>query len=276
MNPFAPQPTEILEKREEAPHIFTYRLRFCDSKIQKNYRFLPGQFNMVYAFGVGDVAISIASDPLESEVLDHTIRIVGNVTQVIGKLKPGDQLGVRGPYGSPWPMEEAQGKDLIFITGGLGCAPVTGAIQYALKRRKNYGSIKILHGVKKRQDLIYQKKFKAWEQYPDTEVLLTSDQEDHHWKYRIGVVTNLVDEIGIKPKQTVVMMCGPEIMMKFAVKNLQRRGVTPENIYLSLERNMKCALGFCGHCQYGPHFICKQGPVLSFDKLERWFFHEEI
>lgn len=276
MNPFVPYTAKILSKRQETPNIFTYTLKIEDPDYAQSYSFLPGQFNMLYVFGVGEVPISIASDPSQSESLEHTIRVVGNVTKLLGKMEAGETLGIRGPFGSHWPLEEAKDKDLIFITGGLGCAPVTGAIQYALKRRNQYGAIKILHGVKKRHDLIYQKKFKAWKAHPNTQVLLTSDQEDRHWKYQVGVVTNLVDEIEINPEKTVVMICGPEIMMRFAVKNLQARGIANENIYLSLERNMKCALGFCGHCQYGPHFICKQGPVVSFDKMEPFFFHKEI
>lgn len=276
MNPFVPHPAEIIEKRHEAKNIFTYRLRFCEPELRNNYRFQAGQFNMVYAFGAGDAAISIASDPREPEILDHTIRVVGSVTGALGALKKGDQLGLRGPYGSHWPLEEVKGKDLIFITGGLGCAPVTGAIQYAMNRRQDYGTIKILHGVKTRQDLIYHKKFKEWERHPDTEVVLTSDVGDRQWKFQVGVVTNLVDQIQFDPNRAVVMMCGPEVMMRYTVKGFMKHGVTARQIYLALERNMKCAMGFCGHCQYGPHFICKNGPVLRFDQLENTFFLKEI
>jgi NAD(P)H-flavin reductase len=276
MNPFVPHPAEIIAKRRETKNIFTYRLRFCEPELRKSYRFQPGQFNMVYAFGVGDVAISIASDPREPEILDHTIRIVGNVTQVLGSLKKGDQLGLRGPYGSHWPLEDVKGKDLIFITGGLGCAPVTGAIQYAMNRRKDYGSIKILHGVKTSQDLIYHKKFKEWEKHPDTEVVLTSDVGDRHWKFQIGFVTNLVDQIQFEPDRSVVMICGPEIMMRLAIKGFMKKGVEARNIYLALERNMKCALGFCGHCQYGPKFICKDGPIISAEQMGAFFFIREV
>lgn len=276
MNPFLPHPAEIIEKHKDAGNIFTYRLRIVDPQMRRAFSFQPGQFNMVYVFGVGDVAISISSDPQEKEILDHTIRVVGSVTKVLGTLQEGDFLGLRGPYGSHWPLDEMKGKDLIFITGGLGCAPVTGAIQYTLNRRKDYGAIKILHGVKTQEDLIYHKKFRAWRKFPDTEVLLSSDVGGRKWKYHVGVVTNLVDEIQLDPGKTVVMMCGPEIMMRFAVQGFFAKGLKSHQIYISMERNMKCALGFCGHCQYGPHFVCKNGPILSFDQVENTFFLKEI
>lgn len=276
MTALLPQPAEILEKRQEADHIYTYRLSFCDAEQRRAFHFQPGQFNMLYAFGVGDVAISIASDPRDAEILEHTVRIVGNVTGALRELDQGDVVGIRGPFGSHWPMEDARGRDLIFITGGLGCAPVTGAIQYAMNRRDDYGKIKILHGVKTRQDLIYRQKFLAWQKHPDTEVILTSDQADREWKYQVGMVTNLVDQIQFDPGRTTVMMCGPEAMMHFTVKGFLKHGVAAHDIHLALERNMKCAMGFCGHCQYGPHFICKNGPILSFDRLEPFFWTREL
>jgi sulfhydrogenase subunit gamma (sulfur reductase) len=275
MNPFALAPARIVEKHVEARQIFTFRLCFEDDEQQRTYRFRPGQFNMVYAFGAGEVPISIVSDPTE-EYLDHTIRVVGGVTRALDHLKKGDTVGIRGPYGSAWPVEEAEGKDVIILTGGLGCAPVTSVIHYIFKRRSSFGALKILHGIKTPKDLLYRERFREWEKHPDTEVYLTVDHPDRKWKYNIGVVTNLFREVRIDPEKSIVMMCGPEVMMRHAIRDLLAQGVTEDRIYVSLERNMKCAVGFCGHCQFGPNFVCKDGPVFRYDRIRHWFQSHEI
>lgn len=270
MNPYQINPATIVEKMQEARDIFTYRLRLIDQAVRRKFRFEGGQFNMVYAFGVGEVAISIVSDPEDPELLDHTIRIVGRTTQAIGRLGPGDVLGIRGPYGRGWPLEKARGKDLVIITGGLGCAPVVGAIEYVFRRRDWYGTVKILHGVKAPHDLLYRERFDAWRRQPDTEVLLSSDQPDKSWQYHIGVVTELFEQVRITPGRTVVMMCGPEIMMRVGIPILVHRGVPESSVYVSLERHMECGIGLCGHCQMGPYFLCKDGPVMRYDTVAPW------
>jgi len=231
---------------------------------------------MLYAFGVGEVPISIVSDPTDPEFLDHTIRIVGKVTDALAELQKGDVVGLRGPYGSGWPLEQFQGKDIIIVTGGLGCAPVVSVINYIIKRRAAYGSLKILHGIKTTKDLLYRERFRAWQKYPNTEVYLTVDHPDRKWKYHVGVVTNLFNLIQINCQNSVVAMCGPEIMMRYAVRGLLSQGMPADQIYLSLERNMKCAVGFCGHCQFGPMFICKEGPVFCYRRIQEWFDKKEI
>ena len=258
----------ILEKREEAPDVFTFRLRFKDKQVADSYRFAGGEFNMVYLFGVGEVPISIMSDPDDHTELDHTIRIVGRVTRGIEKLQAGDELGIRGPFGKGWPLQEAKGKDVLVITGGLGCAPVVGAVEYMFRRRHDYGHIKILHGIKSPKDMMYQERFALWAEHEDTQVLLASDQPDKQWHNHVGVVTELFDQVEMNPERTIVMMCGPEVMMQAAAKHLMVRGIASENMYLSMERNMQCGVGLCGHCQLGPYFICKDGPVLSYAQLE--------
>lgn len=276
MNPHLPHPAEIVEKIQEREEVYTYRIRFCEEEQKLSYRFFPGQFNMLYAFGVGDVPMSIVSDPADSSLLDHTIRIVGTVTQALGRLEKGDRVGLRGPFGSAWPLEEAQGQDVIIVTGGLGCAPTLGALHYMFRRRDAYGTIKIIHGVKAPQDLIYQQRFREWGQAPDTEVYLTTDKPARQWKHKIGLVTHLLAEVQFNPDRSIVMMCGPEIMMRFTIKEFLSRGLNADRIYLALERNMKCAVGFCGHCQFGPHFICKDGPILRYDRIQEIFNIKEI
>jgi sulfhydrogenase subunit gamma (sulfur reductase) len=265
-----PEPAEIVEKRSYGPEIHVYRLRLQDPAARPRFDFLQGQFNMFYVPGVGEVAISISSDPAEQD-LEHTIRIVGRTTRVIDRLQVGDVVGLRGPYGNGWPLHEARFKDVLVVTGGLGCAPVTGAIEYMFRRRANYGRIMVLHGVKKPADLIYQERFEAWRREPDTQVLLTADQPDRHWRDHTGVVTELFEEVEIDPGRTIVFMCGPEVMMRYAVAILGRRGITRDRIWVSMERNMKCAVGLCGHCQFGPEFVCKDGPIFPFGRIARFF-----
>jgi NAD(P)H-flavin reductase len=255
----------IIGKREESPDIYTYRLRFEDEEMAESFSFAGGQFNMLYIFGVGEVPISIVSDPEDTHILDHTIRIVGRVTGVIGNMQIGDEMAVRGPFGNGWPLELAKGKDVVIITGGLGCAPVVGAVEYLFRRRDAYGAIKILHGVKTPRDLLYGERFEAWRQHPDTEVLLASDQPERQWKNHVGVVTELFDMVRINAENTIVMMCGPEIMMQMGARHLEARGIRQSDIYLSIERNMQCGVGLCGHCQIGPYFTCKDGPVMRYD-----------
>lgn len=267
LNPFLIHPARILERKQESPDILTFRLRFLDSAVQSRFRFHAGQFNMVYAYGVGEVAVSIVSDPEVVDYFDHTIRIVGRTTRVIGRMTEGDSLGIRGPFGLGWPMEEARGKDVVVVTGGLGCAPVVGAIEYMFRRREDYGTIKILHGVKTPHDLLYRDRFDAWRAHPDTEVWLTSDEPGKTWHYHVGVVTELFERIVLDPERTVVLMCGPEIMMRVAVNMLTHRGLRADHMYVSLERHMECGIGLCGHCQLGPFFLCKDGPVMRWDRI---------
>lgn len=194
-NPYIPSLADIVEKRRETRGTYTYRLRLRNEATRSAFRFRPGQFNMVYVFGAGEVPISIVSDPDEAETLDHTIRIVGDVTGVLDRLGPGDVVGLRGPYGSWWPLEEARGKDVVLVTGGLGCAPVVAVINDIVRRRDAYGALKILHGIKTPRDLVFRERFRAWARHPNTEVYLTVDRPDRTWHYHIGMVTNLFSQV---------------------------------------------------------------------------------
>lgn len=264
-----PQQAEIVHRDEEAPKVFSLHLRFTESSVHNAYHFYPGQFNMVYLFGVGEVPISIVSDPRHYSLYQHTVRIVGRITQGLSKLKQGDKLGIRGPYGHGWPMETAKGKDVVIITGGIGCAPTVSAIRYMMNRRHDYGRIMIVQGVKHSDDLLFRPYYEHWAQQPDTEVRLTADKPGPHWPWDHRLATEIIHELGIiRPQNTVAMMCGPEGMMLACVKPLVERGLVEDNIYLSMERNMECALGHCGHCQFGGQFICKDGPVFAYPTLK--------
>lgn len=271
-NPHRPWRARVVERIQESATIFTLRLEFLDPEIRASYHFAPGQFNMVYLYGVGEVAISIVSDPKDPTLLDHTIRTVGRVTNGISQLQAGDTIGLRGPYGRGWPMQEAEGRDVLVITGGLGCAPVVSVINYIARRRKQFGKLTILQGVKLPKDLIWRDRFERWIKEPNTEVFLAADKGDPSWPWHVGLVVELFDQMRLSDN-TIVMMCGPEGMMRACVNELLLRQIPEHAIYLSMERNMQCALGQCGHCQYGADFVCRDGPVFSYDQIKPLFAH---
>lgn len=271
MNPYLPQEAEVVERLQESPTIFTLRLRLTDPAARAAYHFAPGQFNMIYLFGVGEVPISIVSDPQDETVLEHTIRAVGRVTRGLAALAPGERVGLRGPFGRGWPLHEAQGHDLLVVTGGLGCAPVVAVINYAFLRRTFFGRLIIIQGVKHSEDLIWRERYAYWRTLPNTQVLLSADHGGPLWPWHVGLVTGVFDRAEIDPPRTFVMLCGPEGMMRAAVANLTARGVAEEHIYLSMERNMQCAVGHCGHCQYGPDFVCRDGPVFAYPRVKELF-----
>lgn len=271
INPYLLHEAEIVERVDEATGIFTLRLRFTDPAVQRAYDFRPGQFNMVYLYGVGEVAISIVSDPRDAHLYDHTIRVVGRVTRGLAQLQTGHYVGIRGPFGRGWPLREAQGRDVMIVTGGLGCAPTVSVINYVLNRRERYGRLIIMQGVKHAGDLLWRERYAQWAQQPDTEVIIAADEGAALWPWHVGLVTDLFDGVHLDPAHTTAMMCGPEGMMRAAVRQLTRRGMDEAAIYLSMERNMQCAVGHCGHCQYGGKFICMDGPVFSFPEVKGLF-----
>ena len=233
--------------------------------------FAPGQFNMLYLFGAGEVAISISGSPQRPQTLAHTIRGVGSVTAPMLRARRGDVLGVRGPYGSAWPVEEAarSGCDLLLLAGGIGLAPLRPLIYQVLGRRREFGRLFILYGARTPSDLLYRKELAQWRAYPGVTVKLIVDRAAAGWSGRVGVLTELLGAVEFDPAETIAMACGPEVMMRFSYRELLRCGVAAERIYMSMERNMKCAIGLCGHCQFGPVFICKDGPVFRAERVER-------
>ncbi len=261
MNAALPMEAEVLARREESPGLFTLQLRLTDPAAQAAYAFRPGQFNMLYLYGVGEVPISIVSDPREETLIEHTIRAVGRVTRGLERLEPGDRLGLRGPFGNGWPLGDCEQRDVVVVTGGLGCAPVTGAIHYLMKRRERFGHVNIVQGVKHSADLIWREQYECWARMPDTTVLIAADEAEPLWPWHVGRVTDLFDRLHFDPAQAIVLSCGPEGMMITVAEQLQAKGIPPERIWLSLERNMQCGIGLCGHCQFGARFVCRDGPV---------------
>lgn len=253
----------------ETPDSWTYWMRFKAGEAD-GYAFEPGQFNMLYLFGIGEVAISISSDPSHPEVLGHTIRSVGRVTNAMRALKPGDEVGVRGPFGKPWPLDEAAGGDLVVVAGGVGICPVRPAIEYAMRHRDRYRRLVLLMGAREPSLFPYKKQLDDWVAQMrriGVELHLTVDQADESWPYGEGVVTTLYPQAGLEPSKTTAFICGPEIMMWFAAKGLRDAGVSSERVFVSLERHMQCGIGLCGHCQLGPKFVCKDGPVFRWDRV---------
>lgn len=268
INAYLPHPAEIIGRVQQSDSVFTLHLRFTDAARQRDYRFAPGQFNMVYLFGAGEVPISISSDPDERDTLAHTIRAVGRVTHGLARLKTGDTVGLRGPYGRGWPLEQAQGRDVVLVSGGLGCAPTVSMIDYVSRRRERFGRLLIIQGVKQSCDLIYRDRYAAWAQWPDTQVLIAASRGDAMWPWHVGPVTDLLGQAQFDPANTIAMMCGPEGMMIAAARLLAARGVDEAAIHLSMERNMQCAVGLCGHCQFGGHFVCRDGPVFAYAEVK--------
>jgi len=269
-----PVPYKVHSLRQETADTWTLEIEPLDGRLCP--RFQGGQFNMLYAFGVGEMAISISGDPTWRGTFTHTIRAVGAGTQALCALQPGDLLGVRGPFGTAWPGKELEGKDVVIVVGGIGLPPLRPTIYTILANRERYGKVSLIYGARTPHDLLYLDELSLWRDKPDVNLLVTVDTAERGWFGNVGVVTTLIPKIQFDPANTVAMMCGPEIMMRYTIMELQKRGLTSESIYISMERNMKCAIGFCGHCQLGPYFVCKDGPVFRFDQLEPIFGKREL
>ena len=274
VDPMLPSQFRIRRIRRELADTFTLELESLNDHTVM--QFLPGQFTMLYHFGVGEVPISISGNPGQPETLVHTIRAVGTVTHAMQKLKKGDVVGVRGPYGTAWPVKEARGDDVVIVAGGIGLAPLRPAIYEILTHRELYGNVAILYGTRTPDTILYRDELEKWRSRFDMEVQVTVDNADATWRSSIGVVTKLISRTNFDPMDTTALVCGPEIMMRFATIELLRQGISTDDIYISMERNMQCAIGYCGHCQYGPAFICKDGPVFQYSQIERWLSQTEI
>lgn len=269
-----PLVTRVAQVRKETSDTFTLAIESATR--QPLAEFQPGQFSMLYVFGAGELPISISGDPADRSRLVYTVRSVGKLTQLLVSRSVGDPVGVRGPYGTGWPLRTARGKDVLIVAGGIGLAPLRPAIHYILRHRADYGRLVVLYGARSPRDLLYRKQLDDWARLPDTQVLSTVDYGGVAWHGHVGVVTRLFRFVRLQPFRTVALICGPEIMMRYVTWELDQRGLAPGDLYLSLERNMKCGIGCCGHCQYGPNFICKDGPIFPYHQIRSWFGRYEI
>lgn len=264
VDPFVPQPYRVARARREAADITTLEI-VPVAGARPDYQ--PGQFNMLYVFGVGEVAISMSGETAASGLYVHTVRNVGLVSKAVASLQPGAMLGVRGPYGSAWPTTAAEGSDVLLVAGGLGLAPLRPAIYRVLANRERYGRVVLMYGTRTPADILYRQELERWRRRLDVEILVTVDRADTTWRGDVGVVPKLIGRAGFDPENAFAMVCGPEVMMRFTADALRHAGLGLDRIYLSMERNMKCAIGLCGHCQFGPDFVCKDGPVMRYDRI---------
>jgi NAD(P)H-flavin reductase len=273
-DPMLPIPFRIDKYRRETRDIFTIDLSPVDPDITFSFR--PGQFNMLYVFGVGEVPISIAGDSSTGLPLVHTIRAVGSVTRVMQTLQVGDVIGVRGPYGTPWPVDKADQRDVVIVAGGIGLPPVRPVLYHLLADRSKYGKVILLYGTRTPDDIVYRQELERWRSRFDLEVHVTVDRGNPGWRGNVGVVTTLASKVHFDPMHTLGIICGPEIMMRYMALELIKRSVWADKIYISMERNMKCGVGLCGCCQCGKLFICKDGPVFRYDSIKDILLQREI
>ncbi|HEY7343983.1 MAG TPA: FAD/NAD(P)-binding protein [Gaiella sp.] len=255
----------VVSRVQETTDTWTLELEPLGERIRPR----AGQFDMLYAFGVGEVPISTSGDHDGDGRLTHTIRAVGAVTRALCALEPGAVVGVRGPFGTEWPLDEATGGDLVVVAGGIGLAPLRPAVRHALARRDDYGAVSVLVGARTPQDLLFVHELEAWRGRLDVEVDVAVDAAAPGWHGRVGLVTTLIPGAVIDPPRASALVCGPEVMMTFVVRALVGRGVPLERIWVSMERNMRCAVGHCGHCQLGPTLICRDGAVFPAAAMTR-------
>jgi len=261
--PMAPRPFHVVRRRRETADTWTLELEPAEGE---PLDVAPGQFTMLYAFGIGEVPISVSGDP--AGPLVHTVRAVGAVTAAVCASRPGDVLGVRGPFGNAWPVEAAEGSDVVIVAGGIGLAPLRPALYEVLRRREEFGEVVVLYGSRTPGDLLFRRELERWRGRFDLQVAVTVDRGLDGWRGEVGVVPKLVADARFDPDSAVAMVCGPEIMMRFAADALLRRGLPAAQVHVSMERNMRCGLGHCGHCQLGPTLICRDGPVYTWDAVE--------
>lgn len=266
-DPMTPCIARVRKRHRDGPQVFTLDIEWQETGDRGATPFAPGQFNMLTVFGVGEVPISLSGDPAQRQRLVHTVRAVGPVSTALTGLKPGDAIGLRGPFGAGWPMEEATGRDVVVVAGGLGLAPLRPALYRLLAERERYGNLVLLYGTRSPDDILFRRELETWRRRLDVDIDVTVDHALSAWHGHVGVVTTLIPRATFDPLHSVAFVCGPEVMMRFAIAALRVAGLADEAIHLSMERNMKCAVGFCGHCQFGPDFLCRDGPVVPYSHV---------
>ncbi len=268
-----PERFRVTSTRRETEDTWTLAL---ESIGREGLEFSPGQFTMLYSYGAGEVPISVSGDPRRPGTLVHTVRAVGAATAAVCATPQGDELGVRGPFGRGWPIAEAAGRDVVVVAGGVGLAPLRSVLYEALADRERYGRLTLLYGSRTPAQLLYRDELAEWAEREEIETALIVDAAEESWGGRVGVVPALIERAELDGAEAIAMVCGPEVMMRFSVEALLTAGLAPERIFLSMERNMRCAVGHCGHCQWGPSFVCRDGPVYSWSEAEPWFTIREL
>jgi NAD(P)H-flavin reductase len=273
VDPMLPRIARVRRRRRDGPDVWTLDV---EPEATPDTTFAPGQFNMLTVFGIGEVPISFSGDPMKPDRLVHTVRSVGPVSTTLTQLGPGEIVGLRGPFGVGWPMAEAIGRDVVVVAGGLGLAPLRPALYRLLAERSRYGKIVLLYGTRRPEEILFRRELEEWRRRLDIHVEVTVDHAVGDWYGQVGVVTTLIPRASFDSPNAIALVCGPEIMMRFATVALRDAGVAEEAIYVSMERNMKCAVGLCGHCQFGPVFVCRDGPVFRYDRIRSLLRLKEI
>ena len=267
-NPLLPEMATVIETVQETHNIKTFRVRFDDEEKMKNFTFQPGQVGQLSVFGVGESTFVINSSPTRMDYLQFSVMKAGENTAALHKLNAGDKIGVRAPLGNWFPYEQWKGKNVFFIGGGIGMAPIRTIMVYLLDNRKDYGDISLLYGAKTPADLSFQSDMPEWLERKDLNVTLTIDNPADGWEHKVDLIPNVLKEIGPKPKNTIAVLCGPPIMIKFTLAALVELGFPDDQIYTTLEKRMKCGIGICGRCNIGGKLVCVDGPVFSNKQLK--------
>ncbi len=270
-NPWLCHTVRIAAITPEISGVATYDFEFTDPDAANRYQFRPGQFNMLYLPGVGEAAISLSAHPAARRRWSHTIRVAGNVTQALAQLGTGGVLGLRGPFGSSWPIDDCRGRDVILVAGGIGLAPLRPVVYRLLAERSHFGQLTLLHGARSPGGLLYTREHATWNA-GGVAVQTTVDRTAADWNGNVGTAVVLLDRLPLpRPENTVLLTCGPDVMMHFTARAALQRGLPASQLWISAERNMQCAVGLCGHCQLGPEFVCQDGPVFRYDRIAPFF-----
>ncbi len=266
-NPFIPYLATLKGKLDLTPDIKLLTLELDDPGLRDNFDYRPGQFAFLSAFGVGEAPFGIVSVPYRKQGLEFAVRRIGTVTRALHELEPGASTGVRGPFGNYFPLEEYRGKNMIIIGGGIGMAPLRPVINTILHHRPDYGEVLIINGARTPQDLVFAPEFNLWRGAPGTTLELTVDRGDEEWEGRVALVPDVVKELAPSPQNAIAITCGPPIMIRFVLQRLKELGFADNQIVTTLESKMKCGLGKCARCNIGDKYICKDGPVFTFEQI---------
>lgn len=267
-NIYLPCLAEIVDIKQETPDIKSFRLKFKDKATEGSFDYKPGQFVEFSVFGEGEAPFCISDSPTRKTSIECSVKRMGKVTQALHELDIGDTVGIRGPYGNGFPIEDLKGKNLLFVAGGIGLAPLRSLINYCLDNRDGFKSITIVNGARTSKDLVYKDEYPTWEKAKNTKLYLTVDCQEEDWTCMVGVVPKVLEQLKPTCEDSVAIVCGPPIMIKFTMLVLLRLGFCPEGIITTLEMKMKCGLGKCGRCNIGHLYICKDGPVFTYRQLE--------
>ena len=269
-----PQTARICIIIPETSNVHTYQLEL-EAGEEQRFRFEAGQFNMLYLPGIGEAAISISSSPQQHGVIAHTARVAGEVTRGLARRQAGEQIALRGPFGTAWPLADLRGRDVLIVAVGIGLAPLRALLYDIIHARADFGQVDLVYGARTPRDLLYQQEFQRWRR-ESINVAVAVDLAEPGWNGHIGVVTELMQASQIAIDSALVLTCGPEVMMRFTAREALAMGAAAENIYLAMERNMNCAIGMCGHCQLGPYLLCRDGPIFTYDQIGPYLRLEDL